>query len=182
MAPNSDEPKLTGTVEVDETYVGGKPRYKGIGKRGRGTKRTPVFAAVERNGKVRRRVLVNVSGETLKEAIREEVDSQARLMTDDYPAYKGVGMAHPGGHETVCHSTREYVRGDVHTNTVESSFALVKRGIMGVYHNVSKEYLHRYLGQFDVIWNHRNLNDVEQITRFIISTEGKRLMYKPPVS
>jgi hypothetical protein len=182
MAPNSDEPKLTGTVEVDETYVGGKPRYKGIGKRGRGTKRTPVFAAVERNGKVRRRVLVNVSGETLKEAIREEVDSQARLMTDDYPAYKGVGMAHPGGHETVCHSTREYVRGDVHTNTVESSFALVKRGIMGVYHNVSKEYLHRYLWQFDFIWNHRKLNDGERTTRLIRSTEGKRLMYKPPVS
>src|SRR5579864_6347763 len=150
MAPdNPIANKLTGTVECDETYVGGKPRYKGRNKRGRGTKKTPVFVAVERNGKIRRRVLVEVSSKTLKTAICEVVDKQARIVTDDLPAYRYVGSEYEGGHHTVAHSTREYVRGDIHTNTAESSFALLKRGIVGVYHNVSRNYLHRYLWQFD---------------------------------
>jgi transposase-like protein len=182
MAPNADDPKLTGTVEIDETYVGGKPRYRGNSKRGRGTNKTPVFAAVERNGKIRRRVGVNVSGETLKQAIREEVNTKARLITDDYSAYKGIGLEYAGGHDSVCHSTREYARGDIHTNTVESSFALVKRGIMGVYHNVSKDYLHRYIWQFDFVWNNRKLNDGERTVQLIRLTEGKRLRYKAPTA
>jgi transposase-like protein len=181
MAPSKNEPKLAGTVEVDETYVGGKPRYINRGsKRGRGTIKSPVFAAVERGGKIRRRVLVNVTGETLKQAIREEVDSQARLITDDFSSYRVVGADQPGGHFVVAHSTKEYARGDIHTNTVESSFSLVKRGINGVYHNVSKKYLHRYLWQFDFIWNNRQLNDGERTVRLIKSVEGKRLMYKAP--
>src|SRR5579863_4122252 len=67
----------------------------------------------------------DVTGETLKDAILEEVDAQARIVTDDYLAYRGIGSEYAGGHESVCHSTREYVRGDVHTNTAESSFALL---------------------------------------------------------
>jgi transposase-like protein len=180
MAPEQKAEKLTGTVEVDEIYIGGKPRYKGISKRGRGTSKTPVFAAVERGGKIRRRVIANITGETLKQAIREEVDTQARLITDDFPAYKAICSDQQGGHYTVAHTTREYVRGDIHTNTAESSFALVKRGIMGVYHNVSKDYLHRYLWQFDFMWNNRGLNDGERTARLIRVTEGKRLMYKAP--
>jgi transposase-like protein len=180
LAPDGDSPKLTGTVECDETYVGGKPRFRGNNKRGRGTRKTPVFAAVERGGQIRRRVVADVTGETLKEAIREEVDIQARLITDDFWAYKGIGSEYAGGHDSVCHSTREYARGDVHTNTAESSFALVKRGIMGIYHNVSREYLHRYLWQFDFIWNNRDMNDGERTVAAIQSAEGKRLMYRPP--
>jgi transposase-like protein len=178
MAPDSDSPKLTGTVECDETYVGGRPRFKGISKRGRGTEKTPVFAAVERQGRIRRRVVTNVNGKTLKAAIREVVNPQARLITDDYTAYIGIGSEYTGGHESVCSSTREYVRGDVHTNTAESSFAILKRGIMGIYHNVSKEYLHRYLWQFDFLWNLRKMNDGERTVAAIRAAEGKRLMYK----
>lgn len=179
MAPEPG-PKLKGVVEVDETFVGGKPRYKGNNKRGRGTAKTPVFAAVERGGKIRRRIIASVTGETLKEAIRQEVSKQACIITDDFNLYKGIGEEFYGGHETVCHSTHEYARGNVHTNTVESSFALVKRGIMGVYHNVSKNYLHRYLWQFDFIWNNRKLNDGERTAELMRVTEGKRLMYKAP--
>lgn len=180
MAPDSETaPKLTGTVECDETYVGGKPRYKGNNPRGRGTSKTPVFAAVERDGQIRRRVVANVSGETLKGAIRETVDAQSRIITDDFKSYNGIGSEY-AGHEMVCHSTGEYVRGDIHTNTVESSFALMKRGIMGIYHNVSREYLHRYLWQFDFIWNNRKMNDGERTEMAVKSAEGKRLMYKPP--
>ena len=179
MAPENNAAKMTGTVEVDETYVGGKPRYKGMSKRGRGTGKTPVYAAVERGGKIRRRVVVDVCGATLKEAIRKDVGRESRVITDDYPGYNGLSGFQRGRY-TVCHSTREYVRGDIHTNTVESSFALVKRGIMGVYHNVSKDYLHRYLWQFDFMWNNRQLNDGERTAQLIRVTEGKRLMYKAP--
>jgi len=76
---------------------------------------------------------------TLKGAIREMVDSQSRIISDDFSSYMGIGKEFPGGHHTVAHGTREYVRGDIHTNTVESSFAILKRGIMGIYHNVSKK-------------------------------------------
>jgi transposase-like protein len=179
MAPDTDGPKLSGTVECDETYVGGKPRPGDgrIHKRGRGTEKTPVFAAVERQGRIRRRVVTNVNGKTLKAAIRETVNSQARIITDDYQVYNGIGSEYAGGHESVCHSTKEYVRGDIHTNTAESSFAILKRGIMGIYHNVSKEYLHRYVWQFDFIWNHRKSNDGERTVAAIKAAEGKRLKY-----
>jgi transposase-like protein len=99
MAPDDAAPKLSGTVECDETYVGGRPRFKGISKRGRGTRKTPVFAAVERNGRIRRRVVADVTGDTLKEAIRETVDTRARIMTDENSSYRGIGNEY-ASHET----------------------------------------------------------------------------------
>jgi transposase-like protein len=184
MAPDNPEAteKLSGTVECDETYIGGKPRIHGSARRGRGTKKTPVFAAVERQGRIRRQVVADVSGKTLKGAIREMVSRQSRLMTDDFPAYRGIGKEFAGGHESVAHSTREYVRGDIHTNTAESSFALLKRGITGIYHSVSKEHLHRYLWQFDFLWNLRKMNDGERTIAAIKCAEGKRLMYRQPIA
>lgn len=182
MAPENPKVKmLTGTVECDETYVGGKPRYRRTSNRGAYRKeKTPVFVAVERNGRIRRQVMPEVNSATLKAAIREIVDKQARLMTDELPAYRYVGSEMEGGHHTVTHSTREYVRGDIHTNTAESSFALLKRGIIGIYHSVSKEYLHRYLWQFDFLWNLRKMNDGERTLAAIRAADGKRLMYKEP--
>jgi transposase-like protein len=183
MAPDPDAPKLTGDVECDEMYVGARrPRYKGTSKRGRGTTKTPVFVAVERKGQLRRRVVADVTGQTLKDAIREEVDRQARIITDEHTSYQGIGHEFVGGHETVSHGTKEYVRGDVHTNTAESSHALVKRGIVGIYHNVSREYLHRYLWQYDFLWNNRELNDGERTVLGIKAAEGKRLMYERPAA
>ena len=146
-------------------------------KRGRGTAKTPVFVAVERGGRIRRRVVANVTGETLKQAMREMVSTEANIMTDENPSYRGVGQEF-ATHDTVCHCTREYARGHVHTNTAESSCALVKRGIVGVYHNVSREYLHRYLWQFDFVWNNREMNDGERVVAAVRAAEGKRLMYK----
>ena len=178
MAPDPDAEKLTGPVECDETYVGGKPRYRGTSKRGRGTSKTPVFAAVERNGRIRRRVVADVKSDTLKQTIREFVDKESRIITDEYQGYDGIGSEYAGGHDSVCHGTKEYVRGDIYTNTAESSFALVKRGINGIYHNVSSEYLHRYLWQFDFLWNNREMNDGERTALAIRSAEGKRLQYR----
>jgi transposase-like protein len=182
MAPDNPEvmEKLKGTVECDETYVGGKPR-PGDGKdhpAGRGTKKTPVFAAVERGGRIRRQVIADVSGKTLKGAIREIVDKQSRIFTDDFASYRGLGSEFDGGHMWVSHSTGEYAYKDIHTNTAESSFALLKRGITGIHHSVSKEYLHRYIWHFDFLWNGRQMNDGERTIVAIKLAEGKRLMYK----
>ncbi len=171
---------LTGTIEVDETYVGGRPRYPSNKKGWNRATKTAVFAAVERDGPIRRRVVADVTAQTLKAAIREYVDPQARIISDENLAYKGIGREFAGGHHTVVHSAKEYVRGDVTTNTVESSFALIKRGIIGVYHNVSREHLHRYIDQYDFLWNTRKLNDGERTVLAIRSAEGKRLMYKQP--
>jgi transposase-like protein len=183
MAPDANTPKLSGTVEIDEMYIGPrKPRNPGMGKitgkMGRGTDKIPVFAAVERQGKIRRRIIPNVTGPTLRQAIREEIDRSARIMSDEFGSYKGLDKEFTGRHETVRHATREFARGDIHTNTVESSHALVKRGIVGIYHNVSQEYLHRYLWQYDFLWNNRKMNDGERTILAIKAAEGKRLMYK----
>jgi len=173
--------KLSGTVEADETYVGGKPRHKGKNKRGRGTKKQPVFGMVERSGKVHTRIIADVTAKTLKGAIREVVDNQSQIMTDENSAYKGLGAEYAGGHKVVTQSAREYVRGDAHTNTIESVFALVKRGVYVVYHNVSKEHLHRYLSEFDFRYNHRSFDDGERMVTAICKSEGRRLMYREPL-
>jgi transposase-like protein len=184
MAPDEYRPPLKGVVELDEVYIGPrKPRYRNSGRTGRGTSKTPVFCAVERGpgGQLRRRVVPDVTAKTLHTAIYEEVDRQARLMSDEYPAYRGL-KKWEGGHDSVCHRTNEYVRGDVHVNTAESSHALIRRGLIGIYHNVSREYLHRYLWQFDFMWNNRLMNDGERTVTAIRGAEGKRLMYKDPLA
>jgi ISXO2-like transposase domain len=100
-------------------------------------------------------------------------------MTDEFSAYTKPGKDY-ASHQTVCHATKEYARGDVHVNTAESSHALIRRGLVGIYHNVSDEYLHRYLWQWDFLWNNRTSNDGERTVMAIQSAEGKRLMYKEP--
>ena len=110
--------------------------------------------------------------------VKEVIDPRSRIISDDYSAYRGTSARFYGGHQVVKHRSGEYVRGDVYTNTAESSFAIIKRGIVGTYHNVSKEYLDRYIAQFDFLWNHRKLNDGERTVLAIKQAEGKRLMYK----
>ncbi len=181
MAPDFETaPKLNGIVECDETYVGGKPRYRGGNRGGRGTPKTPVFAAVQRQGQIRRHIIPDVSGKTLKDAIKKLVDQRSTIITDEFASYQGIGWRFAGGHRWVSHGKGEYVCGDIYTNTAESSFALMKRGITGIYHSVSKQHLHRYLAQFDFLWNNRYLNDGERTVAAIHSAEGKRLMYREP--
>ncbi len=168
-------PPLNGTVEVDETYVGGKTRE---GKRGRGSERkTPVVALVERNGRVHSKPIERVNAKTLKAAIRENVHKSARIMTDEWPSYRGIGKEFEGGHQVVNHKS-EYVRGTASTNTVESYFAFLKRGVHGIFH-VSKRHLHRYCDEFSFRWNLRKLNDGDRAIEAIQGITGKRLTYKP---
>ena len=179
-----DGVKLTGTVECDETYVGGKPRFPGVSKRGRGTNKQPVFAMVERNGKVRTKVVADVTAATLKGAIRENVDCTARIITDDNRAYIGIGNEFEGGHETVTHSAKEYVRKgtDIHSNTIEGFFSLLKRGVYGTFHNVSKKHLHRYCEEFAFRYNNRSIDDGARTEAAIKGAIGKRLMYREPLT
>jgi len=173
--------KLTGTVEVDETYVGGKPRPGGKpSKVGRGTNKQPVMALVQRAGDVRAEVIPNVTAKTLRAAIDAHVDESARLNTDDFTSYRPIRRTWPGGHEVVCHSKGEYARGDVHTNSAESFFALIKRGMYGTFHAVSRRHLHRYLSEFAFRWNTRKMDDGSRVVAAIQSSEGKRLMYREP--
>ena len=175
---------LSGTVEVDETYVGGKPR-KGSGiksKAGRGTKKTPVIVLVERDGRVRSHRIESVSGKTLKGAIRDNVDRSATIMTDDWRAYGGIGKEFEGGHHVIRHSAGEYSRDGVNTNTAESYFALLKRGVMGAFHHISKQHLDRYCDEFTFRWDYRKVTDSERTVVALKMTEGKRLMYSQPVT
>jgi transposase-like protein len=172
-------PKLAGVVECDETYVGGKPRTgTGYHAPGRGTKKTPVFGMVERGGNIHRRVVADVSGKNLKAAIRACVAPSATIMTDEWPAYRGIGREFAGGHHVVNHGRKQYVNGDVFTNTAESSFAILKRGLTGIYHAVSKEHLHRYVSEFDFRWNTRQLNDGDRTVLAVRGARGKRLPYR----
>jgi transposase-like protein len=168
-----------GDVEVDETYIGGKPRYKGVSKRGRGTKKQCVVALVERGGSVKTRPVANVTAKTLKQAIRDNVDKSARIITDENSAYTGIGSEYAGGHESVCHSSGEYVRigSDVHSNTIEGFFSIVKRGIDGIYHSVSKERLSLYLNEYEFRYNRRQMEDGERTKAAIKAAVGKRMVY-----
>lgn len=178
-------------VEADETYVGGVPRVKGVSKRGRGTKKIPVFAAVQRYGKVRAEVVVSVNGATLKGALKRMVSPTAIILTDDLNSYRGLNK-HFEAHHSVNHSAKQYARewpgkppkaakGDsLHSNTIESFFSLIKRGVMGIYHNISPKHLHRYVSEFEWRYNIRTLNDGDRTISAIQSMIGSRLMYRAP--
>lgn len=167
-----------GTVEADETYVGGKQRgIKGQAGPTSGANKSIVFTLVERGGRARSQVVPDVTADTLKEAIRDEVDSDSRIMSDGLNSYKGIGSEFTGGHGIIDHM-HEYVRGEVHTQTVECYFSLFKRGIMGAFHHVSRKHLHRYLSEFDFRWDRRKQPDGQRLVELIQSVAGKRLYYK----
>ena len=175
---------LKGEVEVDETYIGGKPRKYSKEKRkpGRGTKKVPVVALVERDGRVRAHVVPNVSANVLKSAIFEMVDTSSAIMTDEFGAYKGIGAQFAGGHHVVKHAKGEYKRGKASTNQAESFFALLKRGITGSFHSVSKKHLNKYCDEFAFRWSFRKIDDADRTVKAILASEGKRLTYKTPVA
>ena len=169
-----------GTVEVDETYVGGKPRKKGTRRPGRPSPKVkaPVVALVERGGRVTARVAPDTTAATLKGAIREHVDPSARIVTDEYQPYRNIGREFAGGHHTVKHKADEFVRGDIYTNTVEGFFATFKRGLNGTFHSVSRVHLHRYLSEFEFRYNTRHVEDGERMVRAIQQADNRRLTYK----
>jgi transposase-like protein len=179
---------LKGDVQVDETYIGPSRAGKRRGpndpprKHGRGTTKQPVLALVETSGKVHSLPIARIDGKTLRNAMRDCIDPSSRIITDELPAYPKAAAGFAGGHQTVNHSQGEYVRASdgLHTNTAESYFALLKRGLHGAFHHVSKKHLHRYCDEFSFRWNGRFLTDSERRNEAVQGGEGKRLMYKQP--
>ena len=176
---------LDGTVEIDETLVGGKSKvhYSKEGRRiDKGTRdnKTTVLAMVERNGNVRTQIIPNRTSPVLKPVITRNVKPSARIMTDEWIGYRGLNAVY-AGHDTVNHSAKEYARGDVTTNTVEGFFAIVKRGLYGTFHSVSKKHLDRYMSEFEFRYNHRKMDDGARTVAAIQAADGRRLTYKEQV-
>jgi hypothetical protein len=156
--------KLGGIVEVDETYIGGndKNRHwdKKSGSRGRGdTGKTPVGGAVKRKGNVVARVVERTAKLTLEAFVRETVSNRVSLLcTDAFPGY--ARLKHRFPHQSVDHTIGQHVVGAVHTNTIEGFWSLIKRGVVGTLHKVSKKYVHLYVAEFQFRYNNRGNADI----------------------
>ena len=177
---------LTGIVESDESYVGGKPRPaagKGATRKQGQTTKQPIHVLVERDGRKRTRVMERVTVENLRANRHKQADRSSVLMTDENNKYHAIGPDF-AGHKAVDHSKHEYYRKSdgASTNTAESSFSLIKRGVYGTFHHISKKHMQRYLDEFDFRWDHRATVDSDRTTAALKQVEGKRLMYREPVA
>lgn len=149
-----DEDMIDGTVEMDETYVGGRRRGTGPGRPGRDSHKTPVFGMVSRGGTIAAYTVPNVTGAELLSHVEKRVLPASMIYTDEYAVYNGLeGRGYE--HKRINHSEKVYVSGDVHTNTIEGFWALLKNGIRGVYHSVSAKHLHGYLNEYVWRYNQR---------------------------
>jgi hypothetical protein len=182
-----------GIVEADETYFGnvekakrrtkttsGRPFTKS-GRTGPSNKRA-IVSLVERGGRVRSFHVPTCDKVSVTAIVRENIARETRLHTDESRLYFGSNE-YFDDHETVTHSRNEYVRGDVHTNSVEGFFSIFKRGMKGVYQHCSEKHLHRYLAEFDFRYNHRialGTDDGERAALAVMEAAGKRLTYRQP--
>jgi transposase-like protein len=184
-------PGTSGIVEADETYYGRakqknllKPRttpYTKGGWKDKGQAR-PVVALVERGGRVRTFHVAHADKVTISKIVSDNIAREARLHTDESALYRTVGQEF-AAHETVHHSSGEYVRDDVHTNSAEGYFSIFKRGMRGIYQHCSEKHLHRYLAEYDFRYNHRSRLGIEDGERAMLAVKnaaGKRLTYRGP--
>lgn len=172
-------PKLKGEVEADETFIGGVGDHKTKHKR-----HTPVMALIERGGQMRAAVVPNVTQKNLGQVLFAAVDKSATLNTDESGAYKNPGKQF-AKHYTVVHARKQYTKtmpdGSIAgVNSCESFFSLLKRGVHGSWHSVSREHLPKYIGEFNYRWNTRHDTDGKRMQKFFPLLEGKRLFYRRP--
>ena len=181
-ALSEDSKLFSGPVEVDETYLGGKRKNMSNAKRkeladtGRGpVGKTAVVGAKDRaTNQVAATVIQSTDAQTLQGFVKDHADRQATVYTDDATAYESL----PFDHDTVKHSLSEYVKGEVHTNGIESLWSLLKRAHTGTFHKLSPQHLDRYVQEFAGRHNLRALDTIKQIKGIRRGMEGKRLTYK----
>ncbi len=177
-------------VEADETYYGqkaDKPKTRTSGqpflKKGRAAHKIAIVSLVERGGKVRSfHVKGNTTAETVTNILFTNVKRDTALHTDESKLYTVLGKEY-ASHDTVNHSAKEYVRGTVHTNTIEGFFSIFKRGMKGIYQHCGEQHLHRYLAEFDFRYNTRislGYNDTIRAENALKGIVGKRLLYRRP--
>ena len=164
------------TVEVDETFIG---RDKDIPKKRGYRHKLKVLTLLERGGETRSYVVAHTDAATLVPVLRENIDRESRIHTDEagqyYYLYRDFAE-----HHVVRHNAGEYGRGTIHTNTVEGFYSIFKRGMKGVYQHCGKRHLHRYTAEFDFRYNHREVTDSERTMAALKGIEGKRLTYQQP--
>jgi transposase-like protein len=177
-ATKSFNAPLKGTVEADETFVGGKEKNKHASKRNGDTKggkgKAVVFGMLERDGELRAAQVPDLKGGNVKTVIQEHVEPGSTVMTDEHRSFRGLGRRYD--HQTVNHSAGEYVRGDAHTNGIEGAWSLLKRQIYGIYHWVSDKHLSRYVDEMTWRYNRRKLGEGDRVNDMIAGSEG-RLTY-----
>lgn len=163
-----------GTVEADETYWG-TSKVKPAKARGYEHK-MKIVSLVERGGDKRTIVVESVNAKTLTAVLEQNVCKSANLMTDELRSYRPAGKTY-ASHKDTKHSKKQYAVGEIHSNTVESSFSLLKRGLIGTFHHVGEQHLQRYATEFDFRWNNRKITDRERSDILLSEIGGKRLKY-----